>query len=372
MKYFFIAAIILLTFKGISQNKPVLYDFANLPQSLMLNPGFETNNEWHAGIPLLSGVSLAIGSKGLRVTNLFSNDGININTKLKNLIFSLKPNDHLYINQKLELFYGGYRLKNRRDYLSFGFYEEFNFIGYYPKDYAILFYQGNQDLSRFYDAKSIKIRTDLTGVFHIGLNRRISNKLIVGARFKLYSGAAEVKSSRNKGLFYTTQDNNNLYTLHFEGINARVQSAGLYKGAKYDNKFYNNFLSNVFFGGNFGIGFDFGFTYKRNNQIKYTASVQDIGFINYKKNVKSYSIKGSYTTSGINLDPSSPAINYVQNLYDDFNTNIKQKVSDKSYVTFRIPKINASYSYSFGLPHSESCFFSNRYDTYRNQVGLHL
>jgi len=378
MKYIFFTAIIFLTFKSIAQNKPVLYDFADLPQSLMLNPGFEINNKWHAGIPFLSGISLTVGIKNFKITDLFAKNGIDINTRLKNIILSQKPGDHLFVNQKLEIFNGGYRLKNKNDYLSFGFYEEFNFIGYYPKDYAILLYQGNTDLTRSYDAESIKFRTDLVGVFHIGLNRRISKKLIVGARFKLYSGAAEIKSLKNKGLFYTTSNNNNpsgvnnLYTLHFVGINTSIKSAGFYKGAKYDNKFYNNLLGNLFFGGNFGIGFDFGFTYKRNQQVKYTASVQDLGFINYSNRVKSYTAKGSYTTNGFLIDPSLPNKNYVQNLLDDFNANIKRKSSEKSYISFRIPKINASYTYSFGLPHIEDCYQKAVDNPYRNQVGIQL
>jgi len=377
MKYIFFIAIIFLTFKSLAQNKPVLYDFADVPQSLMLNPGFEINNKWHAGIPALSGISLTFGIKNFKITDLFANNGININTKLSNLIFSKKSSDHLFINQKLELFYGGYRLKNKNDYLSFGFYEEFNFIGYYPKDYAILLYQGNTDLTRSYDAESIKMRTDLVGVFHIGLNRRISKKLIVGARFKLYSGAVDIKSLRNKGLFYTTSNNNstgvnNLYTLHLEGFNTSIKSAGLFNGSTIDNNIYNKLIKNLFFGGNFGIGFDFGFTYKRTKRVKYTASVQDLGFINYRNRVKSFSAKGSYTTNGFIIDPSLPNTNYVQNLYDDFNKNIKQKTSEKSYVTFRIPKINASYSYSFGLPHLEDCYQKAVDNPYRNQVGIQL
>ena len=38
-----------------SQNKQILYGFAEMPNTLMLNPGAETNFKYHAGIPFLSG-----------------------------------------------------------------------------------------------------------------------------------------------------------------------------------------------------------------------------------------------------------------------------------------------------------------------------
>ena len=39
------------------QNKQILYNFGDLPQNLMLNPGAEANYKYHIGIPLLSGFS---------------------------------------------------------------------------------------------------------------------------------------------------------------------------------------------------------------------------------------------------------------------------------------------------------------------------
>ncbi|HKL90187.1 MAG TPA: hypothetical protein VJ880_03300, partial [Allomuricauda sp.] len=41
-----------------AQNKELLYDFYEIPQSLMLNPGVKTSQKWHAGIPVISGLSV--------------------------------------------------------------------------------------------------------------------------------------------------------------------------------------------------------------------------------------------------------------------------------------------------------------------------
>ena len=34
-----------------AQNKQILYDFTEIPQALMINPGMSTDFQWYAGIP---------------------------------------------------------------------------------------------------------------------------------------------------------------------------------------------------------------------------------------------------------------------------------------------------------------------------------
>jgi hypothetical protein len=55
MKKLVLIFVLVLTVNIFSQNKKVLYDFAGLPQTLLLNPDLETNLKFHIGLPLLSG-----------------------------------------------------------------------------------------------------------------------------------------------------------------------------------------------------------------------------------------------------------------------------------------------------------------------------
>lgn len=363
----------LACFKGIAQNKPILYDFTEVPQALMLNPGADVSYKWHVGVPAFSGLSLAIGVKGFKVTDLFAKDGIDINTKLEKLIFSRTPNDHVYINQQIEFINAGMRLPNDKDYISFGFYEEFNLIAYYPKDLAIFGFEGNKEIGRVFNAESFKFKTDLVGVLHIGINRRFSEKFNAGARFKIYSSAAEVRSLNNSGLFFTTQGIDNVYRHNLQDINLSIQSAGLFNGTDYDEKFYKHLTNKLFLGGNLGLGFDFGLTYKPNEQVKVTASIQDLGFIKYNKMVTSISAKGSYVTEGVKLQtPIISGVNYFQQIIDGVEKAIVRDTIFKSYTSFRSPKINASYAYSFGLPHSAECFKPQFDNPLRNQIGIQL
>ena len=82
MKKLLLLLFILFSFKMFSQNKQVLYDFAELPQTLLLNPGAETNYKFHVGVPLLSGFSAEFGSTGFTVSDLFAVDNRPINDKV--------------------------------------------------------------------------------------------------------------------------------------------------------------------------------------------------------------------------------------------------------------------------------------------------
>ncbi|MCF6212740.1 MAG: DUF5723 family protein [Flavobacteriaceae bacterium] len=373
MKHILLFLAVFVIFKGIAQNRPVLYDFTEIPQALMLNPGADVTYKWHVGLPALSGLSLAIGVKGFKITDLFAKDGIDINTKLQKLIYSRTPNDHLFINQQMALLNAGIRLPNEKDYISFGIYEEFNFIAYYPKDLILFGFEGNKQIDHVFNAESFKFKTDLVGVFHIGINRRLSDKLMVGARFKLYSSAGEIKSINNKGLFFTTKGVNNIYRHTLQNIDLSIHTAGFFNKTDYDENFYKYLFGKLFLGGNLGMGFDFGLTYKPNKQVKVTASIQDLGYIRYNKMVAGVTAKGNYTSEGIKLEtPIVSGINYFQQIIDGVKEGIVRDTIFNSYTTFRSPKINASYAYSFGLPRLEECFKPIFDNPYRNQIGFQL
>lgn len=55
-----------------AQNKQLMYDFTEIPQALLLNPGMETDFKWYSGIPTLSGLSIQAGSNGISVNDLFA------------------------------------------------------------------------------------------------------------------------------------------------------------------------------------------------------------------------------------------------------------------------------------------------------------
>ena len=108
-----------------AQNKQLLYDFVEIPQALMLNPGMETGYDWYAGIPLLSGIHTQAGTSGLSVNDIFADDGLDINDKVRDrAVFGLDIRDNQSITGQIEILSGGFRSRKRpQDFYSFGIIE---------------------------------------------------------------------------------------------------------------------------------------------------------------------------------------------------------------------------------------------------------
>ncbi|HLW33196.1 MAG TPA: DUF5723 family protein [Aequorivita sp.] len=343
---------------AISQNKQVLYGFDDIPQSLMLNPGAKVNWNKHYGIPFLSQFHINAGSSGVSVYDIFKTGNDNINDRITNSIFEMKNTDFFTSTQQLELINFGWRARNEI-YFSGGIYQEFDFIAYFPRDLAILAWEGNRDyLDYEFDLGEVSTLGDFMTVYHFGANKRISEKLTVGVRLKLYSSMFSFRSVDNQGTFVTRlgdADSPNIYEHSLENVDMTVQTSGYASLRDLDgaSQVTKEILGRALFGGNIGVGVDLGLTYDINKAWSVSASAQDIGAIFHSKNVESYRAHGSYTLDGINLifpslsagDPTYP---YYDDLEDEIESAIPIDTLYNSYIQFRPLKLNAAVTFGFG------------------------
>jgi len=364
--------IIFISFISFSQNKQVLYDFAGLPQTLMLNPGAEANFKYHAGIPLASGISADIGSSNVVLSDLFLNDNIDFNDKISTVINQLSERDHIKMNAQIEVLNAGFRL-NDKTYLSFGFYEEFDAIAYFPKDIAILLNEGNAAyLNRSFSLSQLVFKLDLIGVLHAGISRQINENFNVGARFKIYSGTLNARTNNNSGTFTTVLGENNIYTHYFNNVDVNIESSGIYdNGESIEDA--SSIITNTFLGGNLGLGLDVGFTYIISKQLEISGSILDVGFISHSNVINNYRAKGSFTFEGINLqyDPTT-STDYWEEIDEAFEAQLPDEENAESYISWRPTKINGALKYSFGERRSRYCYDSTYKDFYSNSFGLQL
>ena len=371
---------ILISWFSFSQNKQVLYGFSEIPQALLSNPGSKVSNIGYLGLPFASHFHLSLGTSGTTAYDLFAVDGINFNTKIERAINNSTEKDFFTINQQLELFSGGFSLtKNygKKQYISFGVYQEFDFISYFPKDFAVLAFEGNQaNIGVPFQANQISISAEVISVWHLGYNKKVNNKLTYGLRGKIYSSIINVNSINNEGAFTTLSSNNNFYR-HIFNLDIAVKTSG-YASNGDELRFEPRDVSKrLFFGGNLGLGFDAGFTYNFTDRLMFDGSIQDIGFIRHTKEVENYKVKGNFEFEGI--DP----IFFDQNDGDtanDFFNNIETQFEDlfdiednrDSYTTWRPVKFNVSLNYSFGKMKDKDCNCLTDETPYINRAGVQL
>ncbi|MBT8305726.1 MAG: hypothetical protein KJN85_02190 [Maribacter sp.] len=385
---FLVASILWIGLFAHAQNKQLLYDFTEIPQALMINPGMETDFKWYAGLTPLSGISFQAGSSGITVNDLFANDGLDFNDKVRDrAINDLSIRDELSGTFQIELLNGGFRGKDPNVFYSFGMYGEVDFINYWPKDYAILAFEGNADrINERFDLSHLKTRGEMLNVFHFGINKRMNRSLIIGARGKIYSSISDFNSSKNKGYFVTTEGENNIFANTLDAdLELRTSGINEIEKAIDDENVPGTIIKRGFFGGNLGLGVDLGFTYFLNEQTVLTASLLDVGFIYHANAIENFSLKGNSTIEGIEiilpdalLDPDA---DFWEDLVDEVEALVPFAETTNGYITYRPTKLYASIRYNFGEPTQASADCDCDYGIsgggrlitkYRNSIGGQL
>ncbi len=374
--------VLFVSYLGFSQNKQILYGFPDSPQALMLNPGGKVNNRGYFGIPLLSHIHVNVGTSELTVYDLFADDNRAFDGKLRQAIYNMSQNDFFTVNQQLEIFSGGFAYGSSYEkdkYITFGLYQEFDFISYFPRDYAILAYEGNfNNANRFFSASHLSVRADLISVFHVGYNKKVNDKLTYGFRGKIYSSIANISSIKNKGGLITQTGEDNLLRHIFE-LDGSVRTSGIANFYDDDSESDDDLATlrkRILFGGDLGLGIDFGFTYQINEQWHVDASLIDFGFISHTKDVENYEVRGTYEYEGI--DPLFPdasgrtADSYWTEIEDDFEELFDLETTTTKYTTLRPLKLNASLNYSFGKKQIKECNCVNEEGEYLNGIGGQL
>ncbi|MEP6806711.1 MAG: DUF5723 family protein, partial [Flavobacterium sp.] len=335
-----------------SQNKEVLYNFTAIPQSSLVNPGADVSYKFYFGVPVLSGVSANLGSSSFSAYDLFANNGVDFNDKIRNVINNSSGKDKTQVNQQLELFSGGFRVggKESQSYISFGAYQEFDFLMYVPKDLAILALDGNRDyIGKSFNLAHLNVRAEVLSVFHVGFHKNVNEKLVLGGRAKLYSSGANATSTKNSGFIYTGQNAGtpNVYN-QVIASNLELKTSGIATFTKdeYDGSIPKDIIHNTFFNGSLGLGLDAGLTYYFKENLQFTASIVDLGFIKHTKDIETLTYKGTYNYQGVNpgFDPS----NQPKNIFDEFDKAIPRDTLYNKYTTWRPTKFYSSLQYSFG------------------------
>lgn len=368
------------------QNRQLLYDFNEIPQSLMVNPGVEVDFKWFSSIPATN-VSFQAGSSGVDVDDIFADDGLDFTDKFANqIIYGMSNRDELSGNYQIELLNVGFRGKNEDVFYSFGIYNEGDAIGYWFRDLAILGFEGNADnLNRRFDLSDLKTRGEMLNVYHFGLNKRLNDELTFGARAKIYSSILDFNSTRNDGYFVTTEGTNNIFANTLvSDMEWRISGITSIREAERDGTLASTITKRALFGGNLGFGVDLGFTYKLSEQTVFTASLLDLGFINHSNDVRRYTLKGTATVEGVEIILPDALTNPNQDFWEDLIDEVEELIpfeeNDKSYVMFRPTKLNASIRHDWGeqIQTRENCDCGpnvsggTRGVRFANSVGGHL
>tara|TARA_B110000967_G_scaffold201789_1_gene239568 strand:- start:467 stop:1870 length:1404 start_codon:yes stop_codon:yes gene_type:complete len=365
-----------------AQNKQLLYGFKEVPQQILLNPGDQVDHRGYIGVPLLSHIYFNAGITGFSAFDVFADDGKDFNQKIRDVVYKMDAKDFFEFNQQLEFFSAGLRVQTSFEkfvFISFGMYQESDLFSYFPEDLAVLAYEGNHNnLNRSFYLGHLNASAEALSVFHLGINKKLNPKWTVGIRGKIYSSIAQASSTENKGSFRTVRRADNSLT-HIFDLDMKLQTSGLsFLDEPNASDGLGILQKRLLFGGNLGFGIDLGFTYQPSPEWTVDASLQDIGFINYSKDVKNYILDGYLEYEGIQaLFPELVTDQMAQGYWDEvskvFDELFEIENTTTSYTKWRPIKLNSSVSYNFGRKIDNECNCLDKSDpTFQSRVGAHL
>ncbi len=163
----------------------------------------------------------------------------------------------------------------------------------------------------------------------LGFNRKIleEDKMVVGGRIKTIFGMSNVRTIRSD-VNLTTAGEDDLYAITADA-DILVRTSGIDMLEEGDT----DYLTNM---GNNGLGLDLGASYKYSNTWSFSASIINLGYINWKENVTNYTSQGEYTFTGIdNNDLFSGSFNFDE-------TELVDSIAD----IFEFEETNGKYTTS--------------------------
>lgn len=331
MKYSKLLALLFLSFISLrtyAQKDLTMYFLNTVVQSDMVNPSYIPKSTFSTGIPFLTSTQLSFINSGFVISDIRPNSAQKLD--IDNLLSKLDDQNFLSLEMQMELFTARFRIKKL--YFGLSLTDKISMRLGYPKDLLQFIAKGNGSPEYLGKTAHFEGTTFDASYYHelgFSLGYKLG-KFTLGARLKYLRGVANVNTSRGTFDFYTNPDN---YYITFSS-DMLVNTSGT---TGFDNGFSASKLGSLLSGkGNGGFGTDLGATFKLNDKFTFSASMIDIGFINWSSETKNYSASNhSYTYDGVKLT------SFAKNSNLDFNTPI-----DSMKAAFKTGETKNAYSTS--------------------------
>ncbi len=371
-KLIYIISIFIFSQTLLAQQNNTMYFMQTLNQTQWLNPAVQNDCKLTIGgalVPITGQLFLPIqynyGNNGFAVNDMIQWNG----DSLVRPGFKGFDTEHLYdrlrevnyITQEfhINLLTVGYR------------YNDDWYFGLAINDKIETRFSFNEDIMRF--ALEGNGQTFLNETAHLGdlgitatmyseyaltASKKINKKLTVGLTAKALFGKMNIWTE--KSVIDLTTNNSENYPITVDAdvaihtSNPFTETTQLYYGTDsmtIESKDKDIDPKSAYFNyKNFGMGMDLGAIYKLDDKIELYVSLTDFGYIKWKDNAQTFTVKGEYYWEGYNFQP---ALTEDQELIADYNDSLAQdivetfepKLEKESYTSYLTPKVYLGGTY---------------------------
>lgn len=279
-----------------AQKDFVLYNTEGLFQRHYVNPAFTPDTKVQIGVPGITSLYGGVAHSGFTLADLIQvrpDDSLTLN--VDNMISKLKDNNFVTSDFQIDLLNVGFYV-GEKNYFSFSVSQRVHSRFIYPRDLAVLVWEGNGKSLLGERASFDGIGFDFNAYreFAVGYTRVINDKLTLGGRFKYLQGHFNIHTRTSVFGLHTDETT---YDLTIDG-QGEINTAGFLQLMNDDLE-----INDLLFGtSNHGFAVDFGATYQLNDKISLSASLLDLGYIRWKDYTRSFVLEEfEYTFEGVDL-----------------------------------------------------------------------
>ena len=374
-KILYIITIMVLSQTIMAQQNNTMYFMESLPQAKWLNPAVQNECKLHIGgalIPITGQVLFPMqynyGNNGFALKDMIQWDGDSL----------ILPGYKGYDKEQL------YNKLRDVNYITNEFHINWLTVGYKYKDWYFGLdindkvetrFSFNEDLMRFAlegNGKTFLNETanlgdlGVTGTayteYALSASKKINDKLTIGLTAKVLFGKMNIWTENSIIDIHTNGNENYPMTVDADLLvhtsQPFVEVTDLYYDSEADSMVFESKSKDVNYSDvywntkNFGLGFDIGGIYKFNDKIDFYASLTDMGYIKWKDNTQTFSVKGKYYWDGYNFQPS---LTEDEELITETNDSLKKHViqifepqkNNDAYVSYLTPKAYLGGTYRF-------------------------
>lgn len=362
--YFFTIILISIAASG-QQPSGALYYMEGIPQRTFLNPAFQPEAKVFMGSPGFSQLYLQLGNSGFSFNELATRTDTGFVLDFNRAIAAMPALSQLNANVSYQPVAFGFRLL-KKGYVTFDMMPRVSFQYYYPKDLFGFVWKGNAHedyLGERISFDNMGIELSVTNEISAGYSHQIFDGFNIGVRYRAIQGLANIHTERFKGGISTdpddftiTADLDMMVSMNIPFIDVDSLLDG--KDVDFDQQRIADEAFD-YIRKNRGQAIDVGVSYKLFDRLLLSASVNDIGYINWKGNPYNFSSEGTFTYTGFDFT------SYIQG--DSLDKLAFEELADSIMDIFAIQKSKNGYKQVLSPSLNLGAAF---YITKRNSAGF--
>ena len=353
-------ALLTVTINGQVRQPHSLYFMNTIPQVIQMNPAFQPRANGYVILPANVNVDVL---SDLAVKNILQQQGNKWHTPIENeydyekLWKSIGKKATMF-NGALDLDVFGFGFRAGNGYFSFGMSGHVSSSNALPSDLFKIPENFFPDGTRL-DFSPLRTQTIGYMQFLIGYSHKVNDRLSIGVNVKPLLGQAAVATKIQKFMLNTGEQQwdadvkGNIYssapidvTLKDDNRD-KIDNIEFRDFNDYEVRDWINYGADV---NNPGIAIDLGAAYQINERFTVSASLNNLGFISWKKDLNSMSFDGRYPFTGVYHDVSKDYEdedqNYFEDLLNELEDAVDYRMQHDKFTTPLAPVLHVGASYS--------------------------